>query len=90
MLNYLGFGPFIFRMPDGKVVARAHDMQEMLTALQDLPPESLAYHSDGYHFSSWLLARTEFVIAQQIRPWTVENVGGTKPCEKSSSKFFRV
>ena len=23
MLNYLGFGPFIFRMPDGTVVARA-------------------------------------------------------------------
>ncbi len=76
MQDHLGFGDFVFRRPDGQVVARARDMGELTEALQSVPDDSLLYHANRNHFSAWLLARTEFDLAHRLRPrrvWEFEN-----------------
>ena len=71
MLNNFGFGDFVFRMPDGQEIARASDLRSMARILRKVAPESLDYHARRNHFSNWLRARTEFVLARRLRPRTV-------------------
>ena len=67
------FGDFIFRMPDGAEVARASDMNALEAQLHSVPAESVGYHSQRNHFSRWLTARTEFALAQKLRPRKVSD-----------------
>jgi CheY-like chemotaxis protein len=67
-IEQVGFGDFIFRMPDGKEVARASDLKALETKLGEVDAESVAYHAARNHFSQWLRARTEFAVAQKLRP----------------------
>jgi len=67
------FGDFIFRLPDGTEVARASDMNSLEAQLHTVPAESLSYHSQRNHFSRWLTARTEFAVAQKLRPRKVSD-----------------
>ena len=67
------FGDFVFRLPDGTEVARASDMNALEAQLHKVPAESIAYHSQRNHFSRWLTARTEFAVAQKLRPRKVED-----------------
>jgi CheY-like chemotaxis protein len=64
------FGDFVFRLPDGTPVGRAKDMKSLLEMLHTVPAESIAYHAELNHFSRWLKARTEFHLAQHLRPRT--------------------
>jgi len=68
MLENFGFGPFVFRLPDGTETARAHNQREMLDVLRTAPAESLLYHAERNHFSTWLKARTHFRLAAMLRP----------------------
>jgi hypothetical protein len=67
------FGDFIFRMPDGTEVARASDMNALEAQLHTVSAESIGYHSQRNHFSRWLTARTEFALAQKLRPRKVSD-----------------
>jgi hypothetical protein len=51
LLESVGFGPFIFRLPDRSEIARAHNMWELEQTLAKLPAESLYYHAADHHFS---------------------------------------
>jgi len=73
LTEHLGFGDFIFRLPDRAEVARARDLNELEARLQEVPQESIAYHSERNHFSRWLRARTEFALAQKLRPRKVSD-----------------
>jgi CheY-like chemotaxis protein len=69
LIAQVGFGDFIFRLPDRKTeVARASNLNELEKALRTVPAESISYHAGRNHFSHWLMARTEFAIAQKLRP----------------------
>ena len=68
-----GFGDFVFRLPDHTEVGRAADLGALEIALQEVPAESLGYHAQSNHFSHWLMARTEFVLAQKLRPRKVSD-----------------
>ncbi len=68
MIDDLAFGDFVFRLPNGREVARARDLGELEDALSTLPAESLAYHAERNHFSRWFKARTEFALAHELRP----------------------
>lgn len=68
-----GFGDFIFRLPDNTETARASDLNELEEKLAEVPVESIAYHSERNHFSRWLRARTEFALAQKLRPRKVSD-----------------
>jgi hypothetical protein len=67
MLDSLGFGDFVFRLPDGTAVRRATDVNEMVEVLEDVPVEALRYHGLRHDFSNWLMARTEFSMASALR-----------------------
>jgi len=68
MLDYFGFGDFVFRMPDGREIARASDLKSLIRLLRTVPVESISNHAENDHFSNWLRARTEFGLAAKIRP----------------------
>ncbi len=73
LTEQFGFGDFAFRLPDGGEVARASDLNELEARLGEVPAESIAYHSERNHFSRWLRARTEFALAQKLRPRKVSD-----------------
>jgi len=68
ILNQLGFGDFVFRLPNGRQVGRAATMREMQKMLTKVPDQSIEYHTSRNHFSNWLMARTEFTLAKKMRP----------------------
>jgi len=86
LLNYLGFGDFIFLRPkkrrakikDGHLpgdipeemveITRASNMHEFVRKLQEVPLESIQFHSERNHFSNWLFARCEFSPAMRMQP----------------------
>ena len=73
MIYHFSFGDFIFRMPDGTELGRAHDMKSLEELLRVVPEDSVRYHADRNHFSAWLKARTEFWLAGQLRPRKVSD-----------------
>lgn len=73
MTEHFGFGDFVFRRADGTEVARARDLRELESALRVVPTESVAYHAERNHFSTWLKARTEFALAHSLRPRKVSD-----------------
>jgi CheY-like chemotaxis protein len=71
LVDYLGFGPFVFRLPNGHEVGRASDVRELANIIQTVPLESLEYHARRNHISNWLMARSEFELAEILRPQDV-------------------
>jgi hypothetical protein len=71
--EYMGFGDFIFRMPDGEEIAQAGNPRELLARLAEVPAESILYHAELQHFSHWMMARTEIKIAEQLYPKHAED-----------------
>ncbi|MGA9393592.1 MAG: PEP/pyruvate-binding domain-containing protein [Candidatus Sulfotelmatobacter sp.] len=76
LTEQVGFGDFIFRLPDLREVARAKDLNELEEQLQSVPAESLTFHAQSNHFSHWLMARTEFALAAKLRPRKVSDFNG--------------
>ncbi|MEW5722635.1 MAG: PEP/pyruvate-binding domain-containing protein [Thermodesulfobacteriota bacterium] len=75
-LTQLGFGDFVFRLPDGREVTRASTIRELEKILPTIPAESFYYHSSRNDFSRWLFARTETMLAARMRPVTFDDFGG--------------
>ncbi len=73
IFNHLGFGDFIFRNSKGKPIERAKSMEEFENLLSKVPDESLVYHANRNHFSSWLMARGEIQIAKKLQPVKVSD-----------------
>ena len=71
--KYLGFGDFIFRTSDGSEIARASNLREMEKILPTIPDASIAYHAERNHFSSWLMARSEVMLASMLKPVKVDD-----------------
>jgi CheY-like chemotaxis protein len=78
LTEQFGFGDFVFRLPDLTEVGRAGDMGSLEAALHEIPAESIAYHAQSNHFSHWLMARTEFALAQKLRPRKVSDFASTE------------
>ncbi len=64
----LGFGDFVFRMPDGSKIARASNLLSLERQLASIPRESFIQHCNHNDFSRWLFARTEITLATKFRP----------------------
>ncbi len=73
VLHHFGFGDFIFRLPDGTEICRAKNLTEFSERILEIPPESLEFHAQRNHISIWLRARTEFSLADEIRPKRVSD-----------------
>jgi hypothetical protein len=66
-IQYLGFGDFIFRNPDGSEIGRASNLRSMEEVLPKIPVESVYYHATRNQFSSWLMARSEIKLASRLK-----------------------
>ena len=75
--KHLGFGDFVFRLPDGHEVGRAANLRQLETILPDIPKESILYHARRNHFSGWLMARSEILLAYRLRPVKVSDFSNT-------------
>ncbi len=73
MLDNFGFGDFIFKNHLGLVLDRAHDLKSLEEKLHTVPDESILYHAERDHFSNWLKARTEFAVAERLKPRKVSD-----------------
>lgn len=80
-MQYLGFGEFVFRLPDGTEIGKVANLREMEAILPSVPDESVYYHAVRNHFSSWLMARSEIMLASKLKPVKIsdfESVGDAK------------
>ena len=71
--EYLGFAEFVFRTSDGAMIAAAGDLRSLQERIAEVPIESLLYHGARNDFSTWLMNRTEFGLARDLRPHRVED-----------------
>ena len=72
LVERFGFGDFVFRLPDGSEVDRAHNLKTLIEKVETVPIESVGYHGERNHFSNWMKARTEFALAEKLRARQVE------------------
>jgi len=80
-MQYLGFGEFVFKLPDGREIGRVNNLREMEKILPSIPDESVFYHASRNHFSSWLMARSEIMLASKLKPVKIsdfESIGEAK------------
>ncbi len=66
-LHHLGFGDFVFRMPDGTEIDRADNLRSLKAKLPQIPDASVIYHADRNHFSNWIMSRSEIILASKFR-----------------------
>jgi DNA-binding NarL/FixJ family response regulator len=69
----LGFGNFVFKDTDGNPIMIAHNMAEFQEMFRIVPESALAYHGKRNSFSTWLMARGEINIAEQLLPKRFED-----------------
>jgi hypothetical protein len=81
-VDHLGFGDFIFRFPDGREIARTSNLRAMEQILPSIPDESVFYHAVRNHFSSWLFARSEIMLASKLKPVKVTEFSSTHDIKK--------
>jgi DNA-binding NarL/FixJ family response regulator len=67
-LDHLGFGDFVFRMPDGQEISRAANLRALEKNLYSIPEESFVLHCNRNDFSRWLFTRSEIELASKVRP----------------------
>ncbi len=65
-LRYLGFGDFVFRLPDLTQVGRVASLFDFERQLKVIPAESLRYHAENNHFFNWVMARAEVALAARL------------------------
>jgi CheY-like chemotaxis protein len=82
MNQYFSFGDFIFRTGSGMEVGRANDLRSLEEQLKIVPEESITFHASRNHFSNWLKARTEFWLAQRLRPRKVSDYASVEELRK--------
>jgi hypothetical protein len=69
----LGFGNFVFKDIDGNPIMIARNMAEFQEMFRIVPESVLAYHGQRNSFSTWLMARGEINIAEQLLPFRLED-----------------
>ena len=73
MNENFAFGDFVFRRLDGSEAGRARDLKQLEEKLRTVPAESIGFHGERNHFSNWFTARTEFALAEKLRPRKVSD-----------------
>ena len=77
-LRYLGFGDFVFRLPDGTEVGRAKNLHALEQQLNIVPERSILYHARNNHFFNWVMARTEISLAARLHKRFYRRVQSSK------------
>ncbi len=72
-IKYLGFGPFVFRLPNGEEIATAGDLRAIEKLLSEIPDESIVFHAMNNDFSRWFMARSEIDFALKLKPYKISD-----------------
>ncbi|MEE4219108.1 MAG: PEP/pyruvate-binding domain-containing protein [Xanthomonadales bacterium] len=83
-----GFGDFVFKLPDGSELDRASGFKEMQECIARVDINSLVFHAERNHFSNWLIARTEFELANSLRPRKVSEFVDRRDLRKFLLEIF--
>lgn len=75
LVSHLGFGAFVFRLPDRSEVGRAATLAELEEKLAVIPEASLVYHARSNHFSHWIMARSEVELARLLHSSRLPETG---------------
>jgi len=67
ILDYFGFGDFVFRDGEGHEVARATTLEELSSTLLEVDHEVFEHHAKRNHFSTWLFIHGEHGLARDLR-----------------------
>ncbi len=77
ILNFLhrrlGFGNFVFKNSQGMPILEVTTMKEFQQGFSEIPADALLYHGKRNSFSTWLMARGEIKMAEQLRPIQTED-----------------
>lgn len=84
----LGFGNFVFKDTDGNPIMIAHNMAEFQEMFRIVPESALAYHGKRNSFSTWLMARGEINIAEQLLPKRFEDFKNTNELRQFCLNVF--
>ncbi len=68
LVEHLGFGNFVFRMPDGRPYDKATNLYTLEKKLAGIPLESFLFHSRHNDFSRWFYTMAEAELASLVRP----------------------
>ncbi|MBU1566511.1 MAG: hypothetical protein KJ630_12900 [Proteobacteria bacterium] len=68
LVEHLGYGDFVFRMPDGTPYDQASSLYSLEKKLETIPLESFLFHSRHNDFSRWFYTLAEVELASQVRP----------------------
>ena len=88
-VSYLGFGAFVFRMPDGEEIARANDLRAIEKLLSEIPDESIVYHAMNNDFSKWFMARSEIDFALKLKPYKISDFPDPQDMKKFLIEMIR-
>jgi CheY-like chemotaxis protein len=88
-MEFLGFGDFIFRGPDGREIARAANLREMERLLPSVPDASVDYHAQRNHFSTWFMARSEVMLASKLKPMRVSDFASVEVLKRHLVRCIR-
>ncbi len=72
-VSKLGFGAFVFKMPNGEEIARASGMRAIEKLITEIPDESILFHAKNNDFSRWLMARSEIDFALSLKPYSIDD-----------------
>ena len=89
ILEELGFGDFVFRMPDESEIARARTLREFELALATMPAESILYHAERDDYSRWMAAHGEYQVARRIKPVRSSDFKGPEEQRSFLARSFR-
>ncbi|MBZ0264898.1 histidine kinase, partial [bacterium] len=89
MTDNFSFGDFLFRSPDGEVIDSANNLKSLEEKLKYIDERSLLFHAERDHFSGWLKARTEFSLAEKLKPSKVSDFSSPKKLREYIVKSLR-
>lgn len=73
LMEFMGFGDFIFRDKDDAEICRARSPRELLECLKTVSMDVIIRHARHQDFSHWMMARTEINIAERLYPARVDD-----------------
>ncbi len=93
ILNFLyrrlGFGNFVFKDQNGTPLMEARNLQEFEEMFRIVPDAALEYHGSRNSFSTWLMARGEINMAEQLIPVQTVDFSTTEELRQVLSGRFQ-
>lgn len=89
-LKHLGFGEFVFRMPNGVETARAGKLRTLEEVIAFIPEESLCHHIEKKDMANWITMRSELPLASTVREISRSSFASTQEMREYLIKLIHL